>query len=327
MKKTMLLLFALMLSSAICAQDYHVVLWDNTTAPTSNGLSGDEVESKPGQWKNTQTAEMWIYKAGDNATGQALVFFPGGGYSSLSVGNGHKEAQWFARNGITAAVVKYRLPNGHSEVPRNDADEALRVMRSMAAELNIDPAKVGVSGTSAGGYLAGSVGTLSDVKPGFMILFYPVISADPDKRHKGTFVQLLGAEDADKPLAQEFSLEKKVDAATPPTLLFHCDDDKVVPAVNSALFYQKLKEHGIKPGVASVVATLTPGMRPFRASPTELTGIPSRRCPSNLLMAAVTVLRDCVPYPTTTTSSSTASYSSSTTSMADLVPMRSSRSA
>ena len=243
MKKTMLLLFALMLSSAICAQDYHVVLWDNTTAPTSNGLSGDEVESKPGQWKNTQTAEMWIYKAGDNATGQALVFFPGGGYSSLSVGNGHKEAQWFARNGITAAVVKYRLPNGHSEVPRNDADEALRVMRSMAAELNIDPAKVGVSGTSAGGYLAGSVGTLSDVKPGFMILFYPVISADPDKRHKGTFVQLLGAEDADKPLAQEFSLEKKVDAATPPTLLFHCDDDKVVPAVNSALFYQKLKDH------------------------------------------------------------------------------------
>ena len=246
MKKTMLLLFALMLSSAICAQDYHVVLWDNTTAPTSNGLSGDEVESKPGQWKNTQTAEMWIYKAGDNATGQALVFFPRGRYSSLSVGNGHKEAQWFARNGITAAVVKYRLPNGHSEVPRNDADEALRVMRSMAAELNIDPAKVGVSGTSAGGYLAGSVGTLSDVKPGFMILFYPVISADPDKRHKGTFVQLLGAEDADKPLAQEFSLEKKVDAATPPTLLFHCDDDKVVPAVNSALFYQKLKEHGIK---------------------------------------------------------------------------------
>ena len=58
-------------TSAICAQDYHVVLWDNTTAPTSNGLSGDEVESKPGQWKNTQTAEMWIYKAGDNATGQA----------------------------------------------------------------------------------------------------------------------------------------------------------------------------------------------------------------------------------------------------------------
>lgn len=246
MKKTLLLLAALTLSSALYAQDYHVVLWDNTTAPTSNGLTGEETQPKPGQCSNTQKAEMWIYKAGDNATGQALVFFPGGGYATLSVGNGHKEAKWFAENGITAAVVKYRLPNGHSEVPRNDADEALRVMREMAAELNIDPTKVGVSGTSAGGYLAGSVGTLSEVKPDFMILYYPVISADADKRHKGTFVKLLGAENADKPVAQGFSLEKKVDAQTPPTLLFHCDDDKVVPAVNSALFYQKLKEHGVK---------------------------------------------------------------------------------
>ena len=204
MKKTLLLLAALTLSPALYAQDYHVVLWDNATAPTSNGLTGEEIQPKPGQWSNTQKAEMWIYKAGDNTTGQALVFFPGGGYSTLSVGNGHKEAKWFAENGVTAAVVKYRLPNGHCEVPRNDADEALRVMREMAAELNIDPAKVGVSGTSAGGYLAGSVGTLSEVKPDFMILYYPVISADADKRHKGTFVQLLGADDADKPVAQEF---------------------------------------------------------------------------------------------------------------------------
>ena len=158
MKKTLLLLAALTLSPALYAQDYHVVLWDNATAPTSNGLTGEEIQPKPGQWSNTQKAEMWIYKAGDNATGQALVFFPGGGYSTLSVGNGHKEAKWFAENGVTAAVVKYRLPNGHSEVPRNDADEALRVMREMAAELNIDPAKVGVSGTSAGGYLAGRSG-------------------------------------------------------------------------------------------------------------------------------------------------------------------------
>ena len=112
MKKTLLLLAALTLSPALYAQDYHVVLWDNATAPTSNGLTGEELQPKPGQWSNTQKAEMWIYKAGDNATGQALVFFPGGGYSTLSVGNGHKEAKWFAENGVTAAVVKYRLPNG-----------------------------------------------------------------------------------------------------------------------------------------------------------------------------------------------------------------------
>ena len=88
------------------AQDRHIVLWDNTSAPTSNDLTGDEVEMKPGQWTNTQTAEMWIYQAGANATGQGIVFFPGGGYANLSVGNGHKTAEWFAKNGITAAVVK-----------------------------------------------------------------------------------------------------------------------------------------------------------------------------------------------------------------------------
>ena len=245
--RRLLVLTALAAALTAGAQQRIVRLWNNASAPHDNGLRGGE-RVEENRLFNTTEAVLYVYAADPaRATGQAAVVCPGGGYRFLSIGgDGHAVGRWLAEHGVTAAVLKYRLPNGHSEVPRNDADEALRVMRSMAAELNIDPAKVGVSGTSAGGYLAGSVGTLSDVKPGFMILFYPVISADPDKRHKGTFVQLLGAEDADKPLAQEFSLEKKVDAATPPTLLFHCDDDKVVPAVNSALFYQKLKEHGIK---------------------------------------------------------------------------------
>ena len=245
--RRLLVLTALAAALTAGAQQRIVRLWNNASAPHDNGLRGGE-RVEENRLFNTTEAVLYVYAADPaRATGQAAVVCPGGGYRFLSIGgDGHAVGRWLAEHGVTAAVLKYRLPNGHSEVPRNDADEALRVMRSMAAELNIDPAKVGVSGTSAGGYLAGSVGTLSDVKPGFMILFYPVISADPDKRHKGTFVQLLGAEDADKPLAQEFSLEKKVDAATPPTLLFHCDDDKVVPAVNSALFYQKLKEHGVK---------------------------------------------------------------------------------
>ena len=142
--------------------------------------------------------------------------------------------------------MKYRLPNGHSEIPRNDADEALRVMKARADEFGVDPEKIGVSGTSAGGYLAGSVGVLSENKPAFMILFYPVISADLDIRHKGTFVQLMGDKDTNSPKAMAFSLEKHVDSTTPPTLLFHSDDDKVVPAVNSAIFYQRLKENGVK---------------------------------------------------------------------------------
>ncbi len=243
----MILIAAAGMAAAVQAQEpVHIRLWDNSTAPTSNGLSGEEKVSKGGAVSNTTTAEMWVYKAGENATGQGIVFFPGGGYSNLSLPNGHKTAKWFAEHGITAAVVKYRLPNGHSEIPRNDADEALRVMKARADEFGVDPEKIGVSGTSAGGYLAGSVGVLSENKPAFMILFYPVISADLDIRHKGTFVQLMGDKDANSPKAMAFSLEKHVDSTTPPTLLFHSDDDKVVPAVNSAIFYQRLKENGVK---------------------------------------------------------------------------------
>lgn len=114
------------------------------------------------------------------------------------------------QNGITAAVVKYRLPNGHSEVPREDADEALRVMRSLAPELHIDPDKIGVSGTSAGGHLAASVGTLSPQRPSFMILFYPVISADTDKRHRGSFEQLLGKNIATHRSLKNFHWKRKL---------------------------------------------------------------------------------------------------------------------
>lgn len=205
MKRILITVAAALFAAALYAQDYHIVLWDNSSAPTSNGITTPEVETKPGQVKNTSSAEMWIYKAGENATGQAILFFPGGGYANLSMGNGHNEAKWFASIGVTAAVVKYRLPNGHPEVPGNDADEALRVMRSMSKELGIDPHKVGIAGTSAGGYLAGTVGTISKVKPDFMILFYPVISADLDKRHAGTFNELMGKEAAATRASQDYS--------------------------------------------------------------------------------------------------------------------------
>lgn len=138
----MILIAAAGMAAAVQAQEpVHIRLWDNSTAPTSNGLSGEEKVSKGGAVSNTTTAEMWVYKAGENATGQGIVFFPGGGYSNLSLPNGHKTAKWFAEHGITAAVVKYRLPNGHSEIPRNDADEALRVMKARADEFGVDRRK------------------------------------------------------------------------------------------------------------------------------------------------------------------------------------------
>ena len=195
---------------------------------------------------NTSSAEIWIYKpAPEKATGQAIVFCPGGGYSQLSIANGHNTCKWFAENGIVGVMLKYRLPNGHSEVPLNDLDKAVATVREMAGELGVDPHKVGVAGTSAGGYLAGSAGVMSESKPDFMVLIYPVVSSDPDKRHLGTFQQLVGKENVETEAAK-FSLEKVVDSTACPALIFHSDDDKVVPAINAALLYEKLKANGVK---------------------------------------------------------------------------------
>ena len=157
MKRLTILATLLFAAVSVSAQDYHIKLWDNTTAPTSNGVTGDEYERKPGTLTNTSSAEIWIYKpAPEKATGQAIVFCPGGGYSQLSIANGHNTCKWFAENGIVGVMLKYRLPNGHSEVPLNDLDKAVATVREMAGELGVDPHKVGVAGTSAGGYLGGA---------------------------------------------------------------------------------------------------------------------------------------------------------------------------
>ena len=133
MKRLTILATLLFAAVSVSAQDYHIKLWDNTTAPTSNGVTGDEYERKPGTLTNTSSAEIWIYKpAPEKATGQAIVFCPGGGYSQLSIANGHNTCKWFAENGIVGVMLKYRLPNGHSEVPLDDLDKAVATVREMA---------------------------------------------------------------------------------------------------------------------------------------------------------------------------------------------------
>ena len=155
-------------------------------------------------------------------------------------------AQWLAANGITGAVLKYRMPNHHPEVPLEDAEQALRSMRGDApgAEGFTCP-KVGIAGFSAGGHLAAMASTIGSVRPDFSILFYPVISAVRGKRHQGSFINLLSAERTPEQDAA-YSLESRVTEATPPALLLLSDDDKTVPPVNSTCYYTALKEHGIE---------------------------------------------------------------------------------
>ena len=230
-------------------QDETIVLWDNNKAPHSNGLEGEAYDEKPYRLVNTTKAVLYVYNADQTkATGQAVVICPGGGYGKLSMDQeGFLMAQWLAKNGIAAFVLEYRLPNGHREVPLEDAVEAIRIVRKKAKKYNIDPAKVGIMGFSAGGHLAASASNIPAVKdrPNFSILFYPVVIANHYTSHRGSFRNLLGKgfTQAD---ADDFSMEKLASENTPPTILLLSDDDTTVPAAGSAMYYAALRYNGVK---------------------------------------------------------------------------------
>ena len=156
-------------------------------------------------------------------------------------------AQWLAKNGITGVVLEYRLPNGHKEVPLEDAVEAIRIVRKKAKKWGLDPAKVGIMGFSAGGHLAASASNIPAVedRPNYSILFYPVLTAGDFNTHKGSFRNLLGKKHTEAE-ADEWAMDKIASEQTPPTILILSDDDTTVPAAGAALYYAALRYHGVK---------------------------------------------------------------------------------
>ena len=191
------------------------------------------------------------------ANGTAVVIFPGGGYQHLSMEKeGSDVANWLAGTGVTAFVVRYRLgPAYHHPAMLDDAQRAIRTVRSRAAEWGVDPRRIGVIGFSAGGHLASTAGTHYDAgaamntdpiqrvssRPDFMLLLYPVITMRADSvTHRGSRTNLLGAT-PDPTLEQLLSNETQVTSDTPPTFLVHSTDDRTVPVENSLVFYQALR--------------------------------------------------------------------------------------
>lgn len=220
-------------------------IWDNASAPHSNGIATAETTPGAGLAGNTSEAVLYIYPA-DAArdTGLAAVVCPGGGYSCVALDHeGHAMGRWLASEGVTAAVLKYRLPEGCPEVPQEDAEQALRIMQGLeAGATGFTPDRVGIVGFSAGGHLAATVSTLGRTRPAFAVLFYPVIATD-DATHRGSIERLLGPDPAPGLLAR-YSPDRQVDDATPPTLLLS-DDDRGVPPANSLRYYLALKARGI----------------------------------------------------------------------------------
>lgn len=187
-------------------------IWDNATAPHSNGIVPVPGEDDPARTTRTTEAELYIYPADTaRATGQAVVICPGGSYLGLAIGHeGHDVARWLSQNGVTAAVLKYRMPNGHPEVPLEDVQQALRIMAGLeAGATGFSADKVGVMGFSAGGHLAATASTIGTFKPAFSILFYPVITAEPGKGHQLSFDSLLGT-DRTAEQSEYYSLKYKV---------------------------------------------------------------------------------------------------------------------
>ena len=230
--------------------DVVVKHWDNRTAPHSNEEQKDESLNEKNYLYNTSETVFYIYKGKKSkSTGRCIVVIPGGGYRAVCISKeGFNIAEWLREEGITAIVLKYRLPNyGHKEVPLEDAQAALRYAREHAAELNIDPTKVGIMGSSAGGHLAAYTSNFTPdaEKPNFAVLFYPVITGTTWQTHMGTFNHLLGKERTPEQTAY-YSLENRVSAATPPTLLMLSDDDRGVPPINSIRYYEALKNYGVK---------------------------------------------------------------------------------
>lgn len=229
--------------------DETVVLWNNKTAPHSNEETKDEVYNNSKQFFNTSETNIFVYKAApQKATGQAIVMISGGGYAQVNIGGSFTLGKYLRDAGITAVVLKYRLPNfGHPDVPLEDVQEAMKWIRKNANRLNVDPKKVGVFGSSAGGHLAAFASTFTPDadKPAFAVLLYPVITGTTWFTHQGSFDYLLGKNRTPQQ-TEKYSLENSVTETTPPTILFLSDDDRVVPTISSIKYYEQLKNHGVK---------------------------------------------------------------------------------
>jgi acetyl esterase/lipase len=191
------------------------------------------------------------------AAAPAVIVCPGGGYSHLAPHEAAPVAWMFARHGIAAMVCHYRVAPNRYPAPYADVARAVRLVRHLAPELRVDPARVALMGFSAGGHAVVTVATRPDLyrepaddlaatvsaRPDRTILAYPVVSM-LEEPHVGCLENLLSP-DADLELRAALSAERWVNAGTPPAFLFHTADDPAVPAGHSLRYAAACQEHGV----------------------------------------------------------------------------------
>lgn len=261
--KTTTLLLLMILATATSAAAAPA---DGTVIPLwPEGVPGARPDPGPemiedGRISNVSAPTLTYFApAVDHPNGTAVIIAPGGGYTRLSFDReGSQYARWLGTLGITSFVLKYRMQEFGHPAPLQDALRAVRLVRSRAAEFGVQPGRIGVMGSSAGGHLSASAATLFahaagktgapldtvSARPDFALLMYPVIALHDPVAHAGSRRALLGPAPAPE-LLELLSLEKQVTAATPPTLLIHTQEDQTVPVENSLLFFQALTRAGV----------------------------------------------------------------------------------
>lgn len=227
--------------------DQPIRLWPNG-APGALGSGPDDVP----------TLTPYLPKPGE-ATGAAFIVCPGGGYVMLAEHEGRPVAEWLNSVGVTAFVLKYRHgPRYRHPAPMQDAQRAIRIVRSHAAQWRLDPKRIGILGFSAGGHLASTVAThfdngrsdASDVfervssRPDLAVLIYPVITMGAPTTHRGSQQALLGPHPSLQ-LLHLLSNDRQVTRDTPPTFLVHSYTDEGVPVENSLLLAEALRRNGV----------------------------------------------------------------------------------
>jgi acetyl esterase/lipase len=194
---------------------------------------------------NVSTPTMTVYSPKKMNTGAAVVVFPGGGYNVLAIEHEGSEAcDWLASRGITAVLLKYRVPcavvGPHRDCPTalQDAQRAMSLVRSHAAEWHIDPHKIGVLGFSAGGHMVASISTHDER------IYPPVDAADRENWRPDFAVALYPGHLATRE-ERTLNSDIRVTAHTPPTFLVQAQDDPVDPVENSIVYYSALQQAGV----------------------------------------------------------------------------------
>lgn len=257
--KTIQLLFILLMVGPVMFCQTVIPLYKDSI-PNSKPAANEEItEYKDGITIISKISKptLTVFLPPKNkANGTAVIICPGGGYWVVAASHeGTDVAKKFVEMGIAAFVLKYRIPNDawmiNREIgPLQDAQQAIKMIRDNALEWNLNPARIGMMGFSAGGHLAATAGThfntcdipnesKTSLRPDFMMLIYPVISFMPGISYAGSGEQILGKNPSLEKI-KLYSNELQVTAQTPPAFLVHASNDDGVSPKNSLLFYEAL---------------------------------------------------------------------------------------